>query len=411
MSEEEEEILIVGGGISGLATALALHRKGIKSRVIEKAAYLRTQGGGIGVRKNGWCALEQLGVAHLLRPKAIPLLSTREIFLYNGTQQEESFRDAEFRCLRRSDLVEIMAKNLPSDTIRFGCQIVKMESDPITSHTIHLQDGTIIRAKVVIGCDGVYSVIGDCLDLKPTRRFNNCEVIGFTNYPEEHGFGNEFLRIRGDHILVGIFPINENLIHWFVSRPRTAQDTTVAKESKLLRASTMELIKDFPEEISEVVRNCDLDSLTLISLRYRAPWNILLEKFRKGTVTVAGDAMHVMGPFIGQSGAAALEDAVVLGRCLAQEMVMNPKRSGMNSPKWKKHEEEEEKAKSKRIEKAIDRYVTERKMRILRLSTETYLVGTLMQTKSFVTKLLSFIILFIFSTIIGNHTLYECGHL
>ncbi|KAJ4968969.1 hypothetical protein NE237_015670 [Protea cynaroides] len=347
----EEEIVIVGGGISGLATALALHR------------------------------------------------------------------DAEFRCLKRSDLLEIMAKNLPSDTISFGCQLVKMEYDPITSRTmLHLQNGTFIWAKVVIGCDGLHSVVSDWLDLKPPRLFNMCAVLGFTNYPEGHGFGNEYLRIRGDHILVGRFPINDNLIHWFVGRPRTPQDTTVAKESKLLRASTMELIKDFPEEISEVVKKCDLDLVTFFSLRHRAPWDLPLEKFRKGTVTVAGDAMHVMGPFIGQGGAAALEDAVVLGRCLAQEMVMNPERSGMNSFKWKKHEEEEEeeeeeKAKSKRIEKAIDRYVKERKMRILRLSTETYLVGTLLQTKSSVTKLLSFVILFIFFTFIGNHTLYDCGHL
>ncbi|KAJ4967738.1 hypothetical protein NE237_014439 [Protea cynaroides] len=390
-----------------------LERKGIKSRVIEKAAYLRTQGGGIALRPNGWRALDQLGVAHLLRPKAISLLLLREIFLPSGTQQEESFRDAEFRCLKRSDLVEIMAENLPSDTIRFGFQIVKMESDPITSHTIlHLQDGTVIRAKVVIGCDGVHSVVGDWLNLKPTRRFNICGVVGFTNYPEGHGFGNEFLRIMGDHIVVGRFPINETLIYWFVARPRTPQDTTVSKEPKLLRDVTMELVKDFPEEIFKVIQKCDLDSLTLISLRHRAPWDILLEKFRKGTVTVAGDAMHVIGPFIGQGGAAALEDAIVLGRCLAQEMVMNPKRSGMNSPEWEKREEEKEKkAKFKRIEKAIDRYVKERRMRILRLSTQTYLIGTVLQTNSLATKFLSLIILFTLITTIGNDNLYDCGHL
>ncbi|KAJ4967696.1 hypothetical protein NE237_014397 [Protea cynaroides] len=411
---EEKEIVIVGGGICGLATALALHRKGIKSRVIEKATYLRTEGAGLGIHSNGWHALDQLGVAHLLRPKAIPILSFREIFLSNGTQQQESFKDAEFRCLKRSDLLEILAENLPSDTIRFGCQIVKMESDPITSHTIlHLQDGTVVRAKVVIGCDGVHSVVGDWLDLKPTRLFNIRMVIGFTNYPEGHGFDNEFLRFRGDGIRAGRIPINENLIFWFVGRPPTPQDATVLKESKLLRDSTIELIKDFPDEMSEAIKKCDLDSLTLISLRHRAPWDILLEKFRKGTVTVAGDAMHVMGPFIGQGGAAALEDAVVLARCLAQEMVMNTERSGKDSSKWKEgvKEEDEEKAKSKRIEKAIDRYVKERRMRILRLSTQTYLIGTLLQTKSSVTKFMSFIILFTLFTTIAHHTRYNCGHL
>ncbi|KAH7849059.1 hypothetical protein Vadar_012359 [Vaccinium darrowii] len=46
-----------------------------------------------------------------------------------------------------------------------------------------------------------------------------------------------------------------------------------------------------------------------------------LEKFRKGTVTIAGDAMHVMGPFLGQGGSAALEDTIVLARCLSHKFV------------------------------------------------------------------------------------------
>ncbi|XP_043711236.1 monooxygenase 1-like [Telopea speciosissima] len=420
MSEEEKPIVIVGGGICGLATALALHRKGIRSKVLEKAETLRTEGGGIGLHPNAWRALDQLGVGHHLRLKAIPLLMVRDIILSNGTQREESFRNTEFRCLKRSDLIETMAENLPSGTIRFGCQIVKMESDPInSSHTIlHLQDGTIIKAKVVIGCDGVNSVVGDRLELKPTKRFNLCGVGGLTNYPNGHGFSNEFLRIRGNHMLVGRLPIDDKLVYWFVARPRTPQDTMISKEPKLFRDSTMELIKDYPEGFPELIKKCDLDSLKFNSLRHRAPWDILLESFRKGTVTVAGDAMHVMGPFIGQGGAAALEDAIVLGRCFEQEMAVKPmvaagldsERSSKNN--WdKKKQEEEEKVMSKKFEKAIDRYVKERKMRILRLATQTYLIGTLLQTTSPVTKFLSSILLFIFFVTVANHTLYDCGRL
>ncbi|XP_042475581.1 monooxygenase 1-like [Macadamia integrifolia] len=413
MSEEGKQIVIVGGGICGLATALALHRKGIRSIVIEKAASLRTEGAGIGIQSNGWRALDQLGVAHLLRPKAIPILLTRDLVLNNSTHQEESFKNSEFRCLRRSDLIEIMAENLPAETIRFGCEIMKIESDPIiTSHTIlHLKDGTVIKAKVLIGCDGVHSVVGDWLELKPTKRFNLCGVVGFTNYPNGHGFGNEFVRIRGDNMMTGRLPIDEKLVYWFVARPRTPQDTMVSKEPKLLRDSTMELIKDFPAEIPEVIQNCDLDSILLFSLRHRAPWDMILESFRKGTVTVAGDAMHVMGPFVGQGGSAALEDAVVLGRCFAQEMVagLESERSKKNNLDWKEQKEEMEM--SKRIEKAIDRYVKERKMRILRLSTQTYLIGTLLQTTSPIIKLVSFILVLIVFITFSNHTSYDCGRL
>ena len=53
-----------------------------------------------------------------------------------------------------------------------------------------------------------------------------------------------------------------------------------------------------------MIEDSDVESLSPTHVRYRAPWNLLLGKFRKGTVIVAGDAMHVMGPFLGQGGAA-----------------------------------------------------------------------------------------------------------
>ncbi|CAD6250676.1 unnamed protein product [Miscanthus lutarioriparius] len=68
--EESHDIVIVGGGICGLATTLALHRKGIASLVLEKSETLRVDGGSIGVHVNGWRVLEQLGIAAELRETA-----------------------------------------------------------------------------------------------------------------------------------------------------------------------------------------------------------------------------------------------------------------------------------------------------------------------------------------------------
>ncbi|MCK1978397.1 FAD-dependent monooxygenase, partial [Jeotgalicoccus huakuii] len=74
-----------------------------------------------------------------------------------------------------------------------------------------------------------------------------------------------------------------------------------------------------------------------------------LGNFRKGTDVVAGDAMHIMGPFLGQGGSAALEDAVVLARNLAEKMC-GSERTGKQSLQVE-------------IGAAIDRYVKERRMR------------------------------------------------
>ncbi|KAI3763059.1 hypothetical protein L1987_53509 [Smallanthus sonchifolius] len=69
-----DEVVIIGAGICGLATALALHKKGIKAVVMERSESLRNvTGAAIGIRPNGWRALDQLGVAEILRRTAISI--------------------------------------------------------------------------------------------------------------------------------------------------------------------------------------------------------------------------------------------------------------------------------------------------------------------------------------------------
>ncbi|KAG6513885.1 hypothetical protein ZIOFF_024222 [Zingiber officinale] len=80
--EEHHGVVVLGGGICGLATALALQRKGIKSLVLEKSNKLRSSGAAIGIWANGWRALDQLMVGSELRPKAIPLSEYVQISSY-----------------------------------------------------------------------------------------------------------------------------------------------------------------------------------------------------------------------------------------------------------------------------------------------------------------------------------------
>eukprot|EP00257_Ricinus_communis_P025051 XP_025012465.1 monooxygenase 1 [Ricinus communis] len=87
-ANEEVELVIVGGGICGLATALALHRKGIRSVVLERSETLRAAGAGIAVLTNGWRALDELGVGSKIRPTALPLQRVWDIDLDRGKQRQ-----------------------------------------------------------------------------------------------------------------------------------------------------------------------------------------------------------------------------------------------------------------------------------------------------------------------------------
>lgn len=91
-TSEEIDILIVGGGICGLATALALHRKGIGSIVLERSETIRATGAAIGVLANGWRALHQLGLDSALRSTAIPFQRALDIWVDKGVVRETYMR-------------------------------------------------------------------------------------------------------------------------------------------------------------------------------------------------------------------------------------------------------------------------------------------------------------------------------
>ncbi|KAF7144008.1 hypothetical protein RHSIM_Rhsim05G0097700 [Rhododendron simsii] len=385
--EHNIDIIIVGGGICGLATALAFHRKGIeKVVVLEKSEKLRATGAGIITQANGWRALDQLGVAAKLRQTAVPIPNM----------------DGEMRCLKRADLMQALADDLPPNTLRFGRTVLGIKVDPCTSYpTVHLDDGTVLHAKVVIGCDGINSEVANFLGMNSTRIFSTCVVRGFTSYPSGHKFENKFVTFSKGDVQLGILPVNRNLVYWFITRRWTSQDSVVSNDPKLIIQSSIKALSGFPEEEVEMVRNGDLDQLFLNQLRYRTPWNLLLKRrFGEGSVIVAGDAMHAMGPFIAQGGAAALEDAVVLARCFAETIGGIGIHDQISHKEWRM-----------RIAMAIHKYEKERKMRVVKLSAQTFLIGKILDSSWLPLKLIWIALMVILFRRPHSHTLYDCGQL
>ncbi|KAF3440939.1 hypothetical protein FNV43_RR19225 [Rhamnella rubrinervis] len=263
---EEIDKVIVGAGICGLATALALHR----------LETLHASGSAIGVLTNGWrAALDQLGVGSKLRQTALSLQGK-----------------GERRCVKRSDLLQVLAEDLPIGTIRYGFPVLSLYLDPFTSHpTLRLRNGPTIKAK------NVY------------------------NDPE------------------------------------------------LIRHMRIENVNGFPKEITTMIQDSDPSHLSLTHLTYGAPWDVLVTSFREGTVTVAGDAMLVMCTFLGQGGSAALEDGAVLAKCMAQK-----------TSEVDLHENYGRVIVQQKGGEAKDAYVKERRMRLVGLSAQTYLTGSLQLT-------------------------------
>lgn len=168
-------------------------------------------------------------------------------------------------------------------------------------------------------------------------------------------------------------------------------DTTFPHDPELIKQRALEATSGHPVDVQEMIEECDLDSLSFTHLRYRAPWDLMLGNFREKTVTVAGDAMHVMGPFLGQGGSAGIEDAVVLARNLAKTL-----KGGFDHEK---------------VGEALDQYVKERRMRVVKLATQSYLTALLVENTPLLTKFFVIAVMALFFRNPSAHVLYDCGHL
>ncbi|XP_022719796.1 monooxygenase 1-like [Durio zibethinus] len=396
---EEQDIVIVGGGICGLATALALHRKGIRSIVLERSETLRAAGVGILIHPNGWRALVQLGVASKLRQTAIDIPSGELMTVDDGERHEIALGKGELRCLKRMDLIKALAEPLPADVVHLGCQVLSIILDPVTSYPIiQLHDGSMIKAKIVIGCDGVNSIVSKFLGINSPKLFSRCATRGFTYYERGHNFDDQFHLYNSQTVQLGQLPVTDKLVYWFLTRSFTSQDSGASKKDPayMIEAS-MEAMKGFPEDMVEMIKLSEPKALYLTELRYRTPCNLLRARFSKGTVVVAGDAMHAMCPFIAQGGGASLEDAVVLARCLSEKLMQAANQNQLGRKLM--------------VEEALDLYVKERRIRLFWLSLQTYLVGLTLDNSSKMKKVLGIITLVLIFGDQKSHTDYDCGHL
>ncbi|MBA0632396.1 hypothetical protein Godav_001143 [Gossypium davidsonii] len=294
------------------------------------------------------------------------------------------------------ELMKALTEELPVESVYLGCRAVSIVLDPLTSNPLlQLHDGTLIKAKIVIGCDGVNSIISKFVGVNSPKLFSRCATRGFTYYEVAHSFGDKFRFYSSNDVTLGQLPVTDKLVYWFLTRVLTSQDLSDAKKDPTyITKASLEAIKGFPEEIVELVKNTEPKALYLTELRYRAPWDLVRAKFRKGTVVVAGDAMHAMCPFISQGGGASLEDAVVLARCLSEKLKQATEGGG-----------------NRLVEEALDEYVRERRMRVFWLSLQTYFMGLAQDNTSKVKKALGIAGLILVFGDQRSHTDYDCGRL
>ncbi|KAI4326007.1 hypothetical protein MLD38_031365 [Melastoma candidum] len=384
-----DDVVIVGGGISGLATALALHRKGIRSVVLERSKVLRATGGAITIKANGWIALDYLGV--ILRKNSLQVKGYTFIDLDKGTRSTEPTRmeEGEIRTIKRGDLVVALANELPPGTIRYGSHVCRIEPNG-GGAILELSNGISLKAKVLIGCDGTNSVVSRYLGMKPPTFSTTVVMRGLAHYPEGHGYEHVFAVYKKGRVTLGRNPLDDKVVYWEIMQKWTPQFSEISRSQDLIKVASLEALKCFPDEMSDMINKLIPGSMNCTRFGYHGPWDILLGRFRRDAVTVAGDALHASSPFLGQGGSMGLEDAVVIARCIHRKLS-----EACPSPEA--------------YEAALSHYVNERRARLVWLLVEANLMINMKMTSPPMLRIASRVVKsLLFRDPMGNAR-FDCG--
>ncbi|KAH7294310.1 hypothetical protein KP509_28G065900 [Ceratopteris richardii] len=344
-----DDVLVVGGGIAGASTGLAMHKLGLKVRVLEQSPSLRISGAALGVWTNGWRALEFLEVADNLREKFTPLSG-----------------HVELRGVDRRMLLESLTNALPADILLYDSHVVKVHRKRGCYPQAELKDGSLLQAKVIVGCDGIGSVVAKNLGLKEAHYAGYMGIRGVAMFPEGYTLKSVLSQSIGNGVRMGRFPLDSSRVYWFLvfnHPPDKVRDPSLVKEEAL------RLIQGWPEQLVEIVKRSPVESLSRAAISDRWMWPWSLWKLHQCGVTVAGDAMHPVTPNLAQGGCTAMEDAVLLARILS---------NAFNKLKERRLSVNEE---MEQIDHALGGYVAQRQKRMLGIAVKANLIGKVFQTE------------------------------
>ncbi len=316
--------LIAGGGVGGLAAAIALRKRGHEAIVLEKAQRYARVGADVNLTPNAVRALDGLGVGAALRETAArpTFRISRDWDTGRETSRLPMGDEAERRygapqlTIHRADLLAALERQLPEGVVHHGACVesVSVDTDkPIA----RLTSGETLEADVLIGADGIHSLVRLALFGPEEPEFTGvvayravvpCDRLAglpnldaFTKWwgPDPATQIVAFPLTRGEEIFVFATVPADDWRHESWTMPGEV-------------AEFRDRYRGFYGEARALIDACD--GVMKSALYVRDP----LPVWGRGAVTLLGDACHPMMPFMAQGACQAIEDAVVLARALSE---------------------------------------------------------------------------------------------
>lgn len=315
-------VLVAGGGIGGLTTAIALRHHGIDVLVLEQADALNEIGAGIQIASNAAIVFRELGLESAMhavgvKPQSYDYRDLRTgRMLYQAPLGEEAARryGAPMYNVHRADLIQMLFDAVPAASKRLGarCVAISQTDDAVE---VRLQTGETLKADALVGCDGIHSVVRQYLRGSEEKHFAN--ILMWRSLIPADRLEGLALAERGNYwfgpgrTLITYWVRPKNLYSILASVPADE----VQRESWTESGDIAQMLRSF--EDAEPRARAMLEQVKtafITGMYYRDP----IDSWSSGRVTLLGDAAHPMVPFLAAGAGQSIEDAWTFARVLTR---------------------------------------------------------------------------------------------
>ena len=315
-------IAIVGAGLGGLTAAATLRLAGFDVRVYEQASRFARIGAGIQMMPNSMKVLRKIGIEARVRGTSFqPYSHLNRVWNTGEILRElpmpEDLFGAPYLCMHRGDLHEALVSNLPTEIIELQKTLVGLDERK-GQVTLKFEDGSSAGADVVIGADGVHSIVRHLI-IGPDEPTHRGRIAYRAIFPSALMGGIDVGPSRTKwwgidrHLVIYYTKPDRSEIYLITSVPEPAEWLT--RESWSTTGDVHELraaYEGFHPDVRAVLNACP--SCHKWAILEREP----LPTWSAGRIVLLGDACHPMTPYMAQGAATAMEDAATLTRCLAE---------------------------------------------------------------------------------------------
>ena len=309
--------IVIGAGIGGMCTAIALQRFGIETKVFEAVQAIKPVGAAISIWPNGVKCLNFLGMKEQLRALGGPMQTMAYNDFRHGTtltqfSLDPLVQDAGERPypVARAELQAMLLETYGREKVQFGKRVARVEQDD-HGVTAFFADGTQSSGDLLIACDGTHSVVRPyVLGHNVQRRY-----AGYVNWnglvaiDEAIAPATQWTTFVGEGKRVSLMPVANNRFYFFFDVPLPLG---LAEDRATLRDDLKRYFSGWAAPVQTLIDLIEPETTNRIEIHDIDPFPQLV----KGRVALLGDAAHSTTPDIGQGGCAAMEDAVVLANSL-----------------------------------------------------------------------------------------------